>query len=194
MKRKTEPPPYIPPNAEEQAEDKRRKRVRNRLHIKPVIEEKQAKVIVNLNRCSQNWKTVVTSLPPKVAFKRQQIKNSMLDRSQKLAETRPQEVSDETKIWFDVDKVFLPEAGASVSTEAVQIVDEFSEKKEVKITKAIGIDCEMVGVGENGKDSILARVSLVNSAGECFYDKYVQASEKVMCHFFCYIFNFNIMI
>jgi len=150
MKRKTEPPPYIPPNAEEQAEDKRRKRVRNRLHIKPVIEEKQAKVIVNLNRCSQNWKTVVTSLPPKVAFKRQQIKKSMLDRSQKLAETRPQEVSDETKIWF--------------------------------------------GVGENGKDSILARVSLVNSAGECFYDKYVQASEKVMCHFFCYIFNFNIMI
>ena len=41
------------------------------------------------------------------------------------------------------------------------------------------MDCEMVGVGEEGKDNILARVSLVNQYGQCIYDKFVKASETV---------------
>ena len=46
-------------------------------------------------------------------------------------------------------------------------------------TKIIGIDCEMVGVGHGGKDSVLARVSLVNHFGHCIYDKFVKPREKV---------------
>lgn len=38
----------------------------------------------------------------------------------------------------------------------------------------------MVGVGDNGADSIVARVSLVNQFGECVYDKYVLPTEKVV--------------
>ena len=41
------------------------------------------------------------------------------------------------------------------------------------------MDCEMVGVGQYGEDSILARVSLVNHFGHCVYDKYVKPTEKV---------------
>lgn len=41
------------------------------------------------------------------------------------------------------------------------------------------MDCEMVGVGENGVDSILARVSIVNEHCECVYDKYVRPTEEV---------------
>jgi Exonuclease len=41
------------------------------------------------------------------------------------------------------------------------------------------MDCEMVGVGEDGKDSILARVSIVNHFGHCVYDKYVKPTERV---------------
>ena len=41
------------------------------------------------------------------------------------------------------------------------------------------MDCEMVGVGFGGKDSILARVSIVNHFGHCIYDKYVKPREKV---------------
>ena len=37
----------------------------------------------------------------------------------------------------------------------------------------------MVGVGPDGEDSILARVSLVNQFGKCIYDKYVKPTEKV---------------
>lgn len=47
------------------------------------------------------------------------------------------------------------------------------------LTKVVAIDCEMVGVGLNGEDSILARVSLVNQFGKCIYDKYVKPTEKV---------------
>ena len=37
----------------------------------------------------------------------------------------------------------------------------------------------MVGVGYGGKDSILARISIVNHFGHCVYDKYVKPTEKV---------------
>jgi len=37
----------------------------------------------------------------------------------------------------------------------------------------------MVGTGTDGKDSILARVSIVNMNGHCLYDKYVQPTDKV---------------
>ena len=50
----------------------------------------------------------------------------------------------------------------------------------IRLTKVIGIDCEMVGVGYRGEDSILARISLVNHFGHCVYDKFVRPTEKVV--------------
>ena len=41
------------------------------------------------------------------------------------------------------------------------------------------MDCEMVGTGYLGKDSILARISIVNLFGHCIYDKYVKPTDKV---------------
>lgn len=48
------------------------------------------------------------------------------------------------------------------------------------MTQAIAMDCEMVGVGMDGKESILGRVSIVNHNGKVLYDKYVKPSEKVI--------------
>lgn len=48
-----------------------------------------------------------------------------------------------------------------------------------EITKVVAIDCEMVGI-DCGKDNMLARVSLVNTYGNCIYDKYVLPSEPVV--------------
>lgn len=95
----------------------------------------------------------------------------------KVAQSEPEEQKDEeAKIWFEVDKVFLPEKQPEENPLANQ---NENPDKQPKMTKAIAIDCEMVGVGENGKDSIIARVSLVNQYGECVYDKYVQPTESV---------------
>eukprot|EP00467_Chlorarachnion_reptans_P009713 CAMPEP_0114500464 /NCGR_PEP_ID=MMETSP0109-20121206/7978_1 /TAXON_ID=29199 /ORGANISM="Chlorarachnion reptans, Strain CCCM449" /LENGTH=239 /DNA_ID=CAMNT_0001678127 /DNA_START=90 /DNA_END=809 /DNA_ORIENTATION=+ len=41
------------------------------------------------------------------------------------------------------------------------------------------MDCEMVGVGDNGTRSILARCSIVNFRGEVLYDKFIKPMEKV---------------
>lgn len=48
-----------------------------------------------------------------------------------------------------------------------------------RLTRIVAMDCEMVGVGPKGEDSIVARVSLVNQFGKCIYDKYVKPTEKV---------------
>ena len=50
----------------------------------------------------------------------------------------------------------------------------------VSITRAVAMDCEMVGVGPDGEDSIVARVSLVNQFGKCIYDKFVKPTEEVI--------------
>jgi RNA exonuclease 4 len=43
----------------------------------------------------------------------------------------------------------------------------------------IAMDCEMVGVGEGGRRSKLARVTLVNWNGEIVYDEFVKPTEEV---------------
>lgn len=53
------------------------------------------------------------------------------------------------------------------------------KKTNEELTQVIAMDCEMVGVGMDGKESILARVSIVNHSGKVLYDKYVKPLEKV---------------
>lgn len=48
-----------------------------------------------------------------------------------------------------------------------------------RLTKALAMDCEMVGVGPKGEESIVARVSLVNQHGWCVYDKHVKPTQPV---------------
>lgn len=105
-------------------------------------------------------------------------------------------VAEETKlteedIWFD--DVDPDDVEATVGAEAADIMrkkqgthgNKDTESALVKdkafegLTKAVAIDCEMVGVGPDGEDSILARVSLVNQFGKCIYDKHVKPTEKV---------------
>jgi DNA polymerase III epsilon subunit-like protein len=48
-----------------------------------------------------------------------------------------------------------------------------------KIGRYLGIDCEMVGTGADGANSVLARVSIVNYHGITVLDEYVKAKEKI---------------
>lgn len=43
----------------------------------------------------------------------------------------------------------------------------------------VGLDCEMVGVGDGGKRSALARVTLVDFDGRVIYDEHVRPRERV---------------
>lgn len=50
---------------------------------------------------------------------------------------------------------------------------------DIELGKYIAIDCEMVGVGENGYESALARVSVVDFHGRQIYDSFVRPKERV---------------
>lgn len=50
---------------------------------------------------------------------------------------------------------------------------------DCSLTRVLAMDCEMVGVGLEGKRSVLARVSLVNTSGNVIYDKHVCPIERV---------------
>ncbi|TMW65712.1 hypothetical protein Poli38472_008354 [Pythium oligandrum] len=62
---------------------------------------------------------------------------------------------------------------------------KLAKKKESKTaqwidnSKIVAMDCEMVGVGLSGRQSVLARCSIVDYEGKVLYDKTVRPVEKV---------------
>lgn len=52
-------------------------------------------------------------------------------------------------------------------------------KRKAKQDRYLSMDCEMVGVGHNGQDDMLARVSIVNKSGVVLLDKYVKPRQPV---------------
>ncbi|SGY38062.1 BQ5605_C003g01951 [Microbotryum silenes-dioicae] len=50
---------------------------------------------------------------------------------------------------------------------------------QMEVGQYLAIDCEMVGVGPEGVESTLARVSIVNYHGHVTYDSFVKPREKV---------------
>jgi len=112
-----------------------------------------------------------------------------------LEKNRKMDNKKSPEVWFDgVDKSLLDqnEDVAEVVIARDQLYkhkgdqncaakeDPLIKEKSFKgFTKAIAMDCEMVGVGYTGSESVLARVSLVNHFGHCVYDKYVKSREKV---------------
>ncbi|KAK9371365.1 exonuclease [Lipomyces kononenkoae] len=53
------------------------------------------------------------------------------------------------------------------------------DESKTTIGKYVSLDCEFVGVGHEGKRSVLARVSIVNFYGAVVMDEYVRPEEKV---------------
>ncbi|XP_059180538.1 RNA exonuclease 4 [Centropristis striata] len=122
-------------------------------------------------------------------------KDSVKSNSEQAAKKKKLVVEEkkptEDDLWFD--DVDPDDIEATVGAEAAEIMRKrqgiqrnpdtesalVKEKAFEGLTRAVAIDCEMVGVGPDGEDSILARVSLVNQFGKCIYDKYVKPTEKV---------------
>ncbi|XP_072287291.1 RNA exonuclease 4 [Pyxicephalus adspersus] len=110
----------------------------------------------------------------------------------KLTETKLSE-TPKLDLWFDdvdpddIEAALGPEAGQiarkmqglpekkSDAVDTVLVKDRAFEG----LTKTVAMDCEMVGVGTDGEESIVARVSIVNQFGKCIYDKYIKPTERV---------------
>lgn len=74
-----------------------------------------------------------------------------------------------------LDQVLRQEGNSKVE----DIKNKTETKNLKKIGKYLGIDCEMVGTGQDGANSVLARVSIVNYHGNTVLDEYVKAKEKI---------------
>ncbi|NWQ60015.1 REXO4 exonuclease, partial [Neopipo cinnamomea] len=117
-----------------------------------------------------------------------------LKHKRRKAEEHVEQQPKEADIWFDdvdpkdIEAAIGPEAAkiarrnlgleTGPSKESVEQV-LVKENASDGLTRAVAMDCEMVGVGPKGEDSIVARVSIVNQFGKCVYDKYVKPTEKV---------------
>ncbi|XP_027949208.1 RNA exonuclease 4 isoform X2 [Eumetopias jubatus] len=94
----------------------------------------------------------------------------------------------EDDIWFDdvdpadIEAAVGPEAARIARKQLGQSASSITLVKEQAfggLTRALAMDCEMVGVGPKGEESIAARVSIVNQYGKCVYDKYVKPTQPV---------------
>nr|XP_034958109.1 RNA exonuclease 4 [Zootoca vivipara] len=131
---------------------------------------------------------------PKGGHRRDNVERIYGDIKQKRRKAEEEVEPKPADIWFDdvdpddIEAALGPEA-AKIARKNLGIPEvrpqQLAEEALVKenafegLTKAVAMDCEMVGVGPTGKDSIVARVSIVNLFGKCVYDKYVKAMEKV---------------
>eukprot|EP00088_Acartia_fossae_P030994 TRINITY_DN3195_c0_g1_i4.p1 TRINITY_DN3195_c0_g1~~TRINITY_DN3195_c0_g1_i4.p1 ORF type:complete len:333 (-),score=49.42 TRINITY_DN3195_c0_g1_i4:174-1172(-) len=138
---------------------------------------------------SSNWKNLKQTITVKESkhspskaipsFKRMNLTETKKKSTTNSKIVETQVKAEEEEIWFDdVDESLL-------ETSTKETAKSDPEKLLVKersfkgITKIIGMDCEMVGVGKDGSDSIVARVSLVNQFGNIIFDSFVAPTEEV---------------
>ncbi|CAJ0566570.1 unnamed protein product, partial [Mesorhabditis spiculigera] len=69
------------------------------------------------------------------------------------------------------------EAEANVEADTL-VLSSCRERGE--LTPILALDCEYVGVGSEGRDDSLARVSVVNEQGKVVYDKFVASKERIV--------------
>lgn len=51
--------------------------------------------------------------------------------------------------------------------------------KTDELSKVVALDCEMVGIGSDGKEDALGRASVVNYSGDVLYDRFVRVRHQV---------------
>ncbi|XP_033097256.1 RNA exonuclease 4-like [Anneissia japonica] len=138
------------------------------------------------DRCSQyenvdsNWKALFQTLPrnENIVAKFHKRKKVKIQKTDKKSVWKHEKEDDTEDIWFDdVDPSLLESCDiVDQQKSPVALVDDDGDDR---LTRHVALDCEMVGIGYKGQDSVLARVSIVNEFGKCVYDKYVKARERV---------------
>ncbi|KFP18850.1 RNA exonuclease 4, partial [Egretta garzetta] len=158
----------------------------------PLAKPKSKRVATdkNLNSTKSNGKGCQEKKKNGIILK----EKSDIKHKRRKAEEHVEQQPKEAEIWFDdvdpkdIEAAIGPEAAkiarrnlgletgpSKQSVEQVLVKEKASEG----LTRAVAMDCEMVGVGPKGEESIVARVSIVNQFGKCVYDKYVKPTEKV---------------
>ncbi|ODV78245.1 exonuclease [Suhomyces tanzawaensis NRRL Y-17324] len=81
----------------------------------------------------------------------------------------------EASLWMNENDILE----SNIIRERTKVPHTTGNSRKTEPGKYLAIDCEFVGVGEDGRESALARVSVVNFYGQVIYDKFVKPKEKV---------------
>lgn len=102
--------------------------------------------------------------------------STSLERKKSVAPVSNQQENDLPTATADVPA--NENANQEVSLSKAQRLR--AKKKAAQRKKYVAMDCEMVGVGFNGDNDMLARVSIVGKGGEVLLDMYVKPQEEVV--------------
>lgn len=94
------------------------------------------------------------------------------------------------ELWFEVDEKDLKRSQLEGTAKPLSLLEMFpkplnansnNNNNTAKATanRYVAMDCEYVGVGPEGKDSALARVTLVNWHGEVLLDVHVRPKQHI---------------
>ncbi|CDS06300.1 hypothetical protein LRAMOSA08828 [Lichtheimia ramosa] len=151
---------------------------------------------------SSNWKQLLNAGAVQQTKKRKSNNDNTQHRSKRSKKTTEKSTVQSTKkqvnkeeLWFgdDIDDESFAKAYGVTQSKTINGIEMTKttlkeamvkqmnsvEGDKAKIGKYVAIDCEMVGVGEGGIASALARVSLVNYHGAVLLDTYVKPMERV---------------
>ncbi len=87
---------------------------------------------------------------------------SLKSSGSKFRKRTKSEKEEERRINRDL--LIENDGSAKISSRETRLIAKMREK-------VIGLDCEMVGIGENGEKSVLARCCLVDFEGNVLYDR-----------------------
>ncbi|XP_038067366.1 RNA exonuclease 4-like [Patiria miniata] len=131
-----------------------------------------------MEEVSSNWKALLPIV--------EKSKESDAKRRRKFGKGKTSEEQKASKpdIWFDdVDPSLIRANENAELDDEVQSETGYNPliRKDAQdfLTKCLAMDCEMVGTGPKGSQSVLSRVSVVNQFGACVFDKYVKSREPV---------------
>lgn len=120
-------------------------------NVKKVVSKKRSRGV----KADSNWKELRKSMPK----------------------------SNIAKRWEKKRRVFDGRKGNGEEGDGESVKYSSFMRREVQNTKtatrAVAMDCEMVGVGPKGQQNALGRVSVVNYVGDILYDKFVKVREEV---------------
>lgn len=131
-----------------------------------------------MTKLSLNWQRLQKTVAPKSKVKKKRTESAIVPKETK-EQVREKVISTEVSklahaLWSNEHSIELEKITSSSSTH----INPNIPKKTLP-GKFLAIDCEFVGVGPEGTESALARVSIVNYYGHTIYDKFVKPKEKV---------------
>ncbi|KAJ4499804.1 ribonuclease H-like domain-containing protein [Lentinula lateritia] len=139
------------------------------------------------NAASSNWLALQKKLSNKSTGKkpaqryesgRKRQKINHFEKNSRISLSTPSSTTAESA---ELDLTEDMKNGESLLSLKRMVFGEMDYSSELKQPgKYIGIDCEMVGVGIDGSESSLARVTLVNYHGAVQMDEFVRQRERVV--------------